>query len=355
MKYGLPYKGSKNKLAERIVRLLPKRTHLVDLFCGGCAVSHAAMVMGKYKHIHINDINWMCPTLFIDAINGKYNNESRWISREEFFRLKDTDPYVAVVWSFGNNMRDYLYSREIEPLKKAIHYALFFSDYSLAKELGHDLSFIDPIKDLQKRYMAVKHYFNQFGHFRKQSFEGGKTGRSDCSQWKDKRPSELQHLECVNRVSQLKKKRILRCGEMANLERRNVLACLGELRTDEKVAAMFFGGGYSVPITSSVLDYQDVEIPKDSVIYCDIPYLNSNVYNKAEHFDYERFYEWCGRQAEPVFISSYQMPEDRFDCIEEFVHRSTLCATANNQVTERIFVPKHQSERGNKRVQLSLF
>lgn len=33
MKYGLPYKGSKNKLAERIVRLLPKRTHLVDLFC----------------------------------------------------------------------------------------------------------------------------------------------------------------------------------------------------------------------------------------------------------------------------------------------------------------------------------
>lgn len=356
MKYGLPYKGSKNKLAERIVRLMPKRTHLMDLFCGGCAVSHAAMVMGKYKHIHINDINWMCPTLFIDAINGKYNNESRWISREDFFRLKDTDPYVAVVWSFGNNMRDYLYSREIEPLKKAIHYALFFSDYSLAKELGHNLSFIDPIKDLQKRYMAVKHYFNQFGHFREQSFEGGAkrvaqiavNGTSNvlqsCSTWN-------VSTECRNS----KKKRILRCGEMANLERRNVLACLGELRTDEKVAAMFFGGGYSVPITSSVLDYQDVEIPKDSVIYCDIPYLNSNVYNKAEHFDYERFYEWCGRQAEPVFISSYQMPEDRFDCIEEFVHRSTLCATANNQVTERIFVPKHQSERGNKKVQLSLF
>ena len=52
MKYGLPYKGSKNKLAERIVRLMPKRTHLMDLFCGGCAVSHAAMVMVKYKHIH---------------------------------------------------------------------------------------------------------------------------------------------------------------------------------------------------------------------------------------------------------------------------------------------------------------
>lgn len=355
MKYGLPYKGSKNKLAERIVRLMPKRTHLMDLFCGGCAVSHAAMVMGKYKHIHINDINWMCPTLFIDAINGKYNNESRWISREDFFRLKDTDPYVAVVWSFGNNMRDYLYSREIEPLKKAIHYALFFSDYSLAKELGHDLSFIDPIKDLQKRYMAVKHYFNQFGHFRKQSFEGGQNGSLRLQSMERQTSLRVAALGMCQPSVATQKKRILRCGEMANLERRNVLACLGELRTDEKVAAMFFGGGDSVPITSSVLDYQDVAIPKDSVIYCDIPYLNSNVYNKAEHFDYERFYEWCGRQAEPVFISSYQMPEDRFDCIEEFVHRSTLCATANNQVTERLFVPKHQSERGNKRVQLSLF
>ena len=174
MKYGLPYKGSKNKLAERIVRLLPKRTHLIDLFCGGCAVSHAALLMGKYEHIHINDINWMCPTLFIDALNGKYNDENRWISREDFFRLKDTDPYVAVVWSFGNNLRDYLYSKEIEPLKKAIHYAMFFSDYSLGKELGHDLSFIDPIQDLQKRYLAVKHYFNRLDKSQQQSFEGGR-------------------------------------------------------------------------------------------------------------------------------------------------------------------------------------
>lgn len=172
MKYGLPYKGSKNKLAERIVRLLPKRTNLVDLFCGGCAVSHAALLMGKYEHVHINDINWMCPTLFINALQGKYNDERRWISRDDFFRLKDSDPYVAVVWSFGNNMRDYLYSREIEPLKKAIHYAMFFSEYSLGKELGHDLSFIDPIHDLQKRYLAVKHYFNKLGHFQQQSFEG---------------------------------------------------------------------------------------------------------------------------------------------------------------------------------------
>ena len=193
MKYGLPYKGSKNKLAERIVRLLPKRTHLVDLFCGGCAVSHAALLMGKYEHIHINDINWMCPTLFIDALNGKYNDETRWISREDFFRLKDTDPYVAVVWSFGNNLRDYLYSKEIEPLKKAIHYAMFFSDYSLGKELGHDLSFIDPIQDLQKRYLAVKRYFNKLDHFQQQSFEGGQNQRMQSMEAMERLNTNLQN------------------------------------------------------------------------------------------------------------------------------------------------------------------
>lgn len=180
MKYGLPYKGSKNKLAERIVSLLPKRTHLIDLFCGGCAVSHAALLRNKYEHIHINDINWMCPTLFIDALNGKYQNETRWISREDFFRLKDTDPYVAIVWSFGNNLRDYLYSKEIEPLKKAIHYAIFFRDYSLGKDLGYDLSFIEPISDIQRRYAAVKRYFSQFGHFQQQSFEGGWRITTNC-------------------------------------------------------------------------------------------------------------------------------------------------------------------------------
>lgn len=173
MKYGLPYKGSKNKLAERIVRLLPRRTNLVDLFCGGCAVSHAALLIGKFEHIYINDINWMCPTLFMDALQGKYANDTRWISREDFFRLRDTDPYVAIVWSFGNNMQNYLYSQEIEPLKKAIHYAIFFSDYSLAKALGYDLSFVDAITDVQQRYRAVKKYFSQFGHFQQQSFEGG--------------------------------------------------------------------------------------------------------------------------------------------------------------------------------------
>lgn len=175
MNYGLPYKGSKNKLATRIVDLLPRKKHFYDLFCGGCAVTHAAMLSHKWDDFTINDLNWQCPTLFVDALNGKYKDDTRWISREDFFRLKDTDPYVAFVWSFGNNLRDYIYSREIEPLKKAIHFALYFGDYSLAKAMGHDLSFLDSIKEQDKRYSAVRHYFQQFGRMQLQSHEGVRT------------------------------------------------------------------------------------------------------------------------------------------------------------------------------------
>ena len=394
MKYGLPYKGSKNKLAERIVSLLPKRTHLIDLFCGGCAVSHAALLRNKYEHIHINDINWMCPTLFIDALNGKYQNETRWISREDFFRLKDTDPYVAVVWSFGNNMQTYLYSKEIEPLKKAIHYAIFFRDYSLGKDLGYDLSFIDPISDIQRRYAAVKRYFSQFGHFQQQSFEGGAEsshqlqvehvtrggqnhrdcraqkpangsiptfsltgGKSHQPDWKQSNGLQTSVRTSTSRMPQpslrdSKKKK----STGRTLQRRtSQLHCTDCNTGSDNYPCREIRGGQFSNITSSVLDYAKVEIPKDSVIYCDIPYEDTNVYNKAEGFDYERFYDWCEHQTQPVFISSYKMPDDRFDCIEEFSHRSTLSATANNLVTERIYVPKHQKERGNRAIQLSLF
>lgn len=114
-------------------------------------------------------------------------------------------------------------------------------------------------------------------------------------------------------------------------------------------------GGQKWPLlTSSVGDYRDVEIPDGSVIYCDIPYEGTNVYDKSVQFDYEAFYDWCSRQTQPLFISSYDMPADSFRCIEEFAHRSTLSASANNEVTERIFIPLHQ-QPPSRPVQLSLW
>lgn len=55
-KYGVPYQGSKSKIAEQIIDLLPSATHFVDVCAGGCALSHAALLSGKYRHVHANDI-----------------------------------------------------------------------------------------------------------------------------------------------------------------------------------------------------------------------------------------------------------------------------------------------------------
>ena len=110
MQYGLPYQGSKSKIAEELILQLPNATHFVDLFAGGCAMTDIALRSGKYSTFTANDITDV-PQLFSDAINGKYADEQRWISREDFYRLKDNDAYVRICWSFGNNGDNYMYSR----------------------------------------------------------------------------------------------------------------------------------------------------------------------------------------------------------------------------------------------------
>ena len=103
-------------------------------------------------------------------------------------------------------------------------------------------------------------------------------------------------------------------------------------------------------------DYQAVPIPDNSVIYCDIPYKGTETYqrHKKTEFDYERFYDWAYSQTQPIFISEYFMPEDRFVCIAEIKRKETFSSTNNSKkVTERIFVPKHQQTKKTK--QLNLF
>ena len=152
-------------------------------------------------------------------------------------------------------------------------------------------------------------------------------------------------------------KKKIQTPRRTSIRRRTQLHCTDCNTGSDNYPCREIRGGAISNITSSVLDYAKVEIPKDSVIYCDIPYEGTEGYLEIDSggFDYERFYDWCEHQTQPVFISSYKMPDDRFDCIEEFSHRSTLSATANNLVTERIYVPKHQNERGNRAIQLSLF
>ena len=157
MTYGLPYKGSKTKLAERIIDLMPRAEHLYDLFAGGCAIAHCALVKGKYGHVHINDINPMMPQAFVKALQGGFDNEDRWISREDFFQLKDTDPYAALCFSFGSDMKTYIYGKDKEEYKKALHYAIYFNSFDLSdKIIGVDLRPTQSCRTRQERYHMTK-------------------------------------------------------------------------------------------------------------------------------------------------------------------------------------------------------
>ena len=119
--YGLPYQGSKSKIAMWVLRNLPAADALVDLFAGGCAITHGALLTGRYRRIIANDITDSV-RLFADAIAGKYADETRWISRDEFFAHKDTDPYVRLIWSFGNNQRiDLEHLERLERLQRLQH------------------------------------------------------------------------------------------------------------------------------------------------------------------------------------------------------------------------------------------
>ena len=48
MRYGMPYKGSKNAIAEKIINALPEAENFYDLFGGGGAIAHCAALSGKY-------------------------------------------------------------------------------------------------------------------------------------------------------------------------------------------------------------------------------------------------------------------------------------------------------------------
>ena len=291
MLYGIPYQGSKSRIVDKFLSLMPPAEHFYDLFCGGCAVAHAAMLSGKWGTVHINDINPMMPEAFVKAINGGFNGEDRWISHEDFFRLRDTDPYASICFSFGNDLKSYCYARELEPYKKAMHYAIFFDDWSLFDELCPEIcdrckERVGPVADRTGRRIAMANAIKACAPGQGNPlYEAGMKSLQTLE-----RLERLQHLERLERLQ----------------------------------------------VTSS--DYRSIVFEPDSVIYCDIPYIGTKSYKAS--FDHDAFYDWAVRQEYPIFVSSYEMPKERFMCIWEYATNSNANAYRPKKVIERLFVPR---------------
>lgn len=257
--FGFPYMGSKGPLAKWVLSKVPKADNIYDLFGGGFAISHCAVLSGKWKNVHYNEIQTDVTDLVKDAISGKYSYDvfkPEWISRDDFFRLKDTDAYVRYIWSFGNNGKCYLFGKEIEEIKRSMHQAVVFGEFDdlFIKTFGFDSWSIDSIK-ARRLYLKKVIAHNK------------KLKRVDLEQLE--RLEQLQQLERLQQLQQLQQPRL----------------------------------------TISSKDYREVEIKSNSVIYCDPPYINTASYSE-NGFNHDEFYQWVRDNKNPVFISEYTMPDD---------------------------------------------
>lgn len=356
--------GSKNRIAKQIIDFLPSGETLVDLFGGGGAITDCASESGKWNNIIYNELDVLPYTCFLKALRGEYENETRWISREDFFKLKDTDEYVACCFSFGNNFRTYMYNEKIEPYKRAYHYAVVLNDFNPLSEL-FDEETVDMLKKSVEGETDKKQRRLKFTRV---------LGNYIIGLSKEAEVRKTMYITDDNNVrhllqNQQRKERIDTLRETMNItDDNNVRNLLQTQERNERLDTLKKTINITSVPSSNVLpnrernerlnqmyqqqvdnitffndDYRNVLLPDNAIIYCDIPYRNTGTYNKAEEFDYDAFYDWCiekKKQGYRVYISEYSMPEDRFECVLEMSKITSLAATKSSRVTEKIYIPR---------------
>lgn len=367
MNYGLPYKGSKNRIAKRLGALLPSAEVFYDVFAGGCAMTHWALLSGKYQAVVANDINGMIPAAFQKAITGGFKNEDRWISREDFRRLYLTDPYVAICFSFGNNLHEYCYARDLEPYKRALHYAIFWKDIAPWAELCPETAdalgaAMQSEPDRHKRRIkagraivsALKQGLSDgtinpavldkpiYRKIRKKKDAENFTELRIQSGEHLARPDNIERLESCERLDRLNSVESLESAE--RLDRINILGNLETLQNGESLDRMCeLPPLHAGPILSvKSVDYRALTFDRPGIIYCDPPYRNTRKYHTVAAFDFDAFYSWCESQILPVYISEYIMPEDRFVPVASFTVTRKLSAKKSSICHEKIWRPRTQ-------------
>ena len=270
MNLGLPYKGSKNTIAEDLVKCMPRGKKLLDACCGGGAVLMAAAMSGRWEKVVGNDLNPATIAL-LDAVlihKGQIEYEHpRICTRNGFFhslqRIDNGDftiqdcvnKYCA---SFGNDGKTYLYGEDIEECKTTAEMML-----SSRK-----------LEDRRKFY---------------RKFMGILLG--DSSDEKLHRLDKLQKLFQLERLQRLE-----------NLER---------LERLER------------------LDLFNINYSEFDIVYFDIPYKGTNKYDFE--FDYDRFYDLFKSLKTDLkinaFLSEYDAP---FNVVATFDKAQNMAASVGS-------------------------
>lgn len=296
---GIPYMGSKRKLAEKIVDFIlsetPNCKYVWDLFGGGGAMSFAFLQRQKIKRVVYNDIDAGVVALLRDIQeNGVTEKYHCWVDRATFHEHKNGNDwfagFVKTCWSFGNNVKNgYLFSEENERLKKPLHLAIVERDPKYLAEASEILGVQIPsdaltVDGLQDRRIALMRDIKRL-----------KGGRLDLQQLE-----QLQQLERLQQLQQLERLEI---------------SC----------------GSYLDVLIDTPID--------ETVIYLDPPYFQTTKYqNEICH---KQLQDFIKSSPYKTYMSSY---ESDLHCVAEFSHRSTLSSTNNSkQVTERLFCNRVQA------------
>ena len=252
-RYGIPYQGSKSRIATWVVDQLPASHTLVDIFAGGCAVTHAALLSGKWDDIIANDLT-DGPQIFLRAIHGEFADYDYVPTREEF-KASD-DSVVRILYSFANNMHGYLWNKELEPVLVAASQMLSLSS-------------------LHDRRMAYKRFLRELAPY----LEGGDVTRK------------------------------IFFGKSAYISRNHVLMELSGLERLERLQELEQLQGLQGVQGLQVLqcDYRDVIVPDGATVYADPPYAGASTDAYAP-FDHDGFEAWLAAVPFPVYVSEYTPP-----------------------------------------------
>ena len=285
---GLPYQGSKKKVAKKIVEIIKQNFGadkvVYDVFGGGGAITAECLKTGL-------DVKYNDHCSFITAAFQKVISSDReWlktliISREEFLKIRAKqektldDELKLLVNSFGNNRQDYLYGKNHADVK-----------YNLAVEIIAKHNVFSGYKQTETYRNAAR------------PFDVGKPVKNQVL-------NQLQQLQQLEQLEQLQQ-----LGRLEQLE-----------------------------VTNK--DYRAFTDVEGAIIYLDPPYENTDVdgYSDSKQFNHAEFYDWAAEMAREniVLLSSYTVSDDRFEEVFRFeTARSTLSGGIDKTRYEKLFMVK---------------
>ena len=283
MVYGLPYKGSKNIIAKRIVAALPSGTNFVDCCCGGGAIVQAATLSGKFKTVTGYDINksiiGLLQATMVDFGKIDYENFPV-VSKEEFCAARDRnetlkDFLIRYTCSFGANGIDYLWGESKIKYKTLMHNAI-------------------ALPTMDQRRQALRDFI-------------GCLVKDKLSE------AELENLDHIDQALALN-----RIHKVENTMRSRK----SNSKLDFVCGSMF-----------------DIPFEKYDVIYFDPPYAGTTGYQKKQ-FDFIRFrtlLQVLKDMGKTVFVSEYNQPAEGFTEVASFIKIMTINDKGNRPVQEKLF------------------